>query len=119
MAIVKEGSTDHPQRPLIEEEESDRRWDKNRVETFSDAVFAIAITLLVLDIRVPEGLPHLGTELEHEWPSYLAYVTSFLTRGGVWIAHHRASRRLRFFDPVLMRLNMLLLMTTAFLPFPT
>jgi uncharacterized membrane protein len=77
MAIVNEGSRGHPPEPLIEDEESDRRWDKNRVETFSDAVFAIAITLLVLDIRVPEGLPHLGKELAHEWPSYLAYVTSF------------------------------------------
>jgi uncharacterized membrane protein len=119
MAIVNEDGTDHPPQPRIEDEESDQRWDKNRVETFSDAVFAIAITLLVLDIRVPEGLPHLGQELKNEWPSYLAYVTSFLTVGGVWIAHHRASRRLRFFDPVLMRLNLLLLMTTAFLPFPT
>jgi uncharacterized membrane protein len=77
MAIVKEGSSDQPRQEPIEDEESDRRWDKNRVETFSDAVFAIAITLLVLDIRVPEGLPHLGKELAHEWPSYLAYVTSF------------------------------------------
>ncbi|MBV8219539.1 MAG: DUF1211 domain-containing protein [Solirubrobacterales bacterium] len=119
MAIANKGSSDHPPQPRIEDEESDRRWDKNRVETFSDAVFAIAITLLVLDIRVPEGLPHLGKELAHEWPSYLAYVTSFLTVGGVWIAHHRASRRLRFFDPTLMRLNLLLLLTTAFLPFPT
>jgi uncharacterized membrane protein len=119
MAIANRGSSDQPRQELIEDEESDRRWDKNRVETFSDAVFAIAITLLVLDIRVPEGLPHLGKELVHEWPSYLAYVTSFLTVGGVWIAHHRASRRLRFFNPTLMRLNLLLLLTTAFLPFPT
>ncbi|MGN6871926.1 MAG: TMEM175 family protein [Solirubrobacteraceae bacterium] len=58
-------------------------------------------------------------ELEHEWPSYLAYVTSFPTVGGVWIAHHRACRRLRFSDSTMMRLNLLLLMTTAFLPFPT
>jgi uncharacterized membrane protein len=119
MAIGNEGSTDHLPQQLIEDEETDRFWDKNRVETFSDGVFAIAITLLVLDIRVPEGLPHLGKELQHEWPSYLAYVTSFLTVGGVWIAHHRACRGLRFFDPAMMRLNLLLLMTTAFLPFPT
>jgi uncharacterized membrane protein len=104
---------------MIGDEETDQRWDKNRVETFSDGVFAIAITLLVLDIHVPTGLQHLGSELEHEWPSYLAYVTSFLTVGGVWIAHHRALRGLRFFDSMMMRLNLLLLMTTAFLPFPT
>lgn len=119
MAIVNEGSTDHPPEEMVDDEETDRRWDKNRVETFSDGVFAIAITLLVLDIHVPPGLQHLGKELEHEWPSYLAYVTSFLTVGGVWIAHHRACRGLRFMDSMMMRLNLLLLMTTAFLPFPT
>jgi uncharacterized membrane protein len=104
---------------MVDDGETDQRWDKNRVETFSDGVFAIAITLLVLDIHVPPGLQHLGKELEHEWPSYLAYVTSFLTVGGVWIAHHRACRGLRFIDSMMMRLNLLLLMTTAFLPFPT
>jgi uncharacterized membrane protein len=119
MAISNEGRTDDPPRRMIDEEETDQRWDENRVQTFSDGVFAIAITLLVLDIHVPPGLQHLGRELEHEWPSYLAYVTSFLTVGGVWIAHHRACRGLRFFDSMMMRLNLLLLMTTAFLPFPT
>jgi uncharacterized membrane protein len=119
MAIVNDGTADQPPPPIGEDAETDERWDKNRVETFSDAVFAIAITLLVLDIRVPPGLQHLGKELGHEWPSYLAYVTSFLTVGGVWIAHHRVCRGLRFFDPMMMRLNLLLLMTTAFLPFPT
>jgi uncharacterized membrane protein len=118
MAIISEGSTDHPPRQVTEDGETDQRWDKNRVETFSDGVFAIAITLLVLDIHVPPGLQHLGKELEHEWPSYLAYVTSFLTVGGVWIGHHRACRGVRFFDSMMMRLNLLLLMLTAFLPFP-
>jgi uncharacterized membrane protein len=118
MASVNESSTDHPPQ-TVDEVETDQRWDKNRVETFSDGVFAIAITLLVLDIRVPPGLHHLGQELEHEWTSYLAYVTSFLTVGGVWIAHHRACRGVRFFDSAMMRLNLLLLMATAFLPFPT
>jgi uncharacterized membrane protein len=103
----------------LDGEETGRRWDKNRVETFSDGVFAIAITLLVLDIHVPPGLHHLGKELVHEWPSYVAYVTSFLTVGGVWIGHHQACGGLRFFNSTLMRLNLLLLMTTAFLPFPT
>jgi uncharacterized membrane protein len=119
VTIADEVTTAQPPQQSTELEETDRRWDKNRVETFSDAVFAIAITLLVLDIRVPEGVDHLGKALEHEWPSYLAYVTSFLTIGGVWIAHHRACRGVRFFDSPMMRLNLLLLMTTAFLPFPT
>lgn len=96
------------------------RWDKGRVEIFSDGVFAIAITLLVLDISVaPSDYDHLRHALLHEWPAYLAYVTSFLTVGSVWIAHHGLFSRLRFIDPVLLRLNLLLLMAAAFLPFPT
>jgi uncharacterized membrane protein len=99
---------------------SPQRWDKSRVEIFSDGVFAIAITLLVLDISVaPSDYDHLRHALAHEWPAYLAYVTSFLTVGSVWIAHHSLFSRLRFIDPVLLRLNLLLLMTAAFLPFPT
>jgi uncharacterized membrane protein len=97
-----------------------QRWDKGRVEIFSDGVFAIAITLLVLDITVePSDFNDLRHALLHEWPAYLAYVTSFLTVGSVWIAHHNLFSRLRFIDPTLLRLNLLLLMTAAFLPFPT
>ena len=94
-------------------------WDKGRVDAFSDGVFAIAITILVLEIKVPSDLRHLGRDLEHEWPAYLAYVTSFLTIGGVWIAHHRVFSRLRRIDATLVELNLLLLLFTAFLPFPT
>ena|ERR1700733_4756924 len=95
-------------------------WDKGRVEIFSDGVFAIAITLLVLDISIaPSDYDHLRDALVHEWPAYLAYVTSFLTVGSVWIAHHSLFSRLRSIDQVLLRLNLLLLMTAAFLPFPT
>jgi uncharacterized membrane protein len=97
-----------------------RRWDTTRVEAFSDAVFAIAITLLVLEIKVePDEFDHLRHALLEEWPAYLAYVTSFLTVGSVWIAHHGLYTRLRYIDPVLLRLNLLLLMAAAFLPFPT
>jgi uncharacterized membrane protein len=97
-----------------------QRLDKGRVETFSDGVLAIAITLLVLEIKVaPADFEHLRKALVHEWPAYLAYVTSFLTVGSVWIAHHNLFSRLRFIDPTLLRLNLLLLMTAAFLPFPT
>jgi uncharacterized membrane protein len=94
-------------------------WEKSRMDAFSDGVFAIAITILVLEIKVPSDLRHLSRDLEHEWPAYLAYVTSFLTIGGVWIAHHRLYSRLRFIDTTIVRLNLLLLMITAFLPFPT
>jgi uncharacterized membrane protein len=90
------------------------------VEAFSDAVFAIAITLLVLEIKVsPSEFEHLRRALAHEWPQFLAYVTSFLTIGSVWVAHHNLYGRLRVVDAPMMRLNLLLLMATAFLPFPT
>jgi len=97
-----------------------QRWSTSRVEAFSDGVFAIAITLLVLEINIePEDFDHLWRALGDEWPAYLAYVTSFLTVGGVWLAHHGLFTRLRYVDPTLMRLNVLLLMVAAFLPFPT
>jgi TMEM175 potassium channel family protein len=102
------------------DDEAAQRWDKGRVEIFSDGVFAIAITLLVLDISIaPSDYDQLRHALTHEWPAYLAYMTSFLTVGSVWIAHHSLFSRLRFIDPTLLRLNLLLLMTAAFLPFPT
>jgi uncharacterized membrane protein len=83
-------------------------------------VFAIAITLLVLEIQLPEdAFDDLRGAVLDAWPSYLAYVTSFLTVGGVWLAHHRLFSHLRFVDSRLMRLNLLVLMVAAFLPFPT
>jgi uncharacterized membrane protein len=94
-------------------------WEKSRMDAFSDGVFAIAITILVLEIKVPSDLRHLGRDLEHEWPAYLAYVTSFLTIGGVWIAHHRLFSQSRVIDATTVELNLLLLLFTAFLPFPT
>ena len=104
----------------VRHEHAPPRWETNRVEAFSDGVFAIAITLLVLEIKVaPSDFEHLGRALVDEWPAYLAYVTSFLTVGSVWIAHHDLFTRLRFIDPVMLRLNLLLLMAAAFLPFPT
>jgi uncharacterized membrane protein len=101
-------------------DEAPQRWDTGRVEAFSDGVFAIAITLLVLDIHVdPEAYGDLRHALLHEWPAYLAYLTSFLTVGSLWIAHHGLFSRLRYVDPVLLRINLLLLLVAAFLPFPT
>jgi uncharacterized membrane protein len=101
-------------------EEIPRHWGTSRVEAFSDGVFAIAITLLVLDIKIgPSDFDHLTHALLSEWPSYLSYVTSFFTVGSVWIAHHNLFTRLKYVDAALLRLNMLLLMAAAFLPFPT
>ena len=91
-----------------------------RLETFSDGVFAIAATLLVLEIGVDSAADHdLGSALLHLWPSYLAYVTSFITIGIIWMNHHTCVETMRRADRTLLFLNLLLLMTVAFLPFPT
>jgi len=97
-----------------------KHWDTGRTEAFSDGVFAIAITLLVLDIRVPVSeFRDLWSGIAHAWPAYLGYVTSFLTIGGIWLAHHTAFRRLRFANARVMQVNLALLMAVGFLPFPT
>jgi uncharacterized membrane protein len=91
-----------------------------RLETFSDGVFAIAATLLVLEFTVHDvSGARLGHELLHLWPSYFAYVTSFLTIGIIWINHHYCVATLARCDRVLMFLNLMLLLTVGFLPFPT
>jgi uncharacterized membrane protein len=90
------------------------------MEAFSDGVFAIAITLLILEVHVPASeFDHLWRGIAHQWPAYLAYATSFLTIGGIWMIHHAVFRRLASANQRLMVLNLLLLMATAFLPFPT
>ena len=96
------------------------RWDTGRTEAFSDGVFAIAVTLLVLDLTVPEKeLQHLTHGILHEWPGYLGYLTSFVTVGGLWLTHHGIFRRLRSVNSRVMRINLLLLLLVSFLPFPT
>lgn len=92
----------------------------NRLEAFSDGVFAIAITLLVLDIKVPKpGSGSLGHELLAQWPSYAAYVISFITIGIIWINHHAAFNRLRAVDHSILIWNLLLLLGVGILPFTT
>jgi TMEM175 potassium channel family protein len=96
------------------------RWETGRLEAFSDGVLAIAITLLVLELSVPEAdFEHLWRGIADQWPSYLAYVTSFTTIGAIWLVHHGMFRRLASADGVVTRLNLLLLMLALFLPFPT
>lgn len=91
-----------------------------RLEAFSDGVFAIAATLLVLEFGVgATDRRDLGSALLHLWPSYLAYATSFITIGIIWMNHHTCVETMRRADRTLLFLNLLLLMTVAFLPFPT
>jgi uncharacterized membrane protein len=95
-------------------------WETNRIEAFSDGVFAIAITLLVLEIGVPEdAFDDLWSAIVDEWPSYLGFATSFFTIGGIWLAHHGIFRRLRYANNPVLRINLLLLMAVSFLPYPT
>jgi hypothetical protein len=89
-----------------------------RLEAFSDGVFAIAITLLVLDLALPRSGRALDRVLD-AWPFYLAYVVSFLTIGAAWLAHAGITDRLTKADLPLLRINLLLLLVVALLPFPT
>ena len=96
------------------------RWHTGRIEAFSDGVFAIAITLLVLDIHVPPTeFDDLWHGIAQQWPAYLGFTTSFITIGGFWMAHHGLFRRLEYANHNVMRVNLLLLMAVSFLPFPT
>ena len=93
-----------------------------RIEAFSDGVFAIAITLLVLDLKVPRGMAEgrdLLAALVGQWPAYLAFVTSFATIGIMWINHHRMFTLIGRTDDGLLVLNGLLLLGVTFVPFPT
>jgi TMEM175 potassium channel family protein len=96
------------------------RWGTGRIEAFSDGVFAIAITLLILEVGVPATEFHdLWQGIADQWPSYLALATSFVTIGGLWMVHHGIFRRLQYANHWVMRVNLALLMAASFLPFPT
>jgi TMEM175 potassium channel family protein len=91
--------------------------DPARVVAFSDAVIAIAVTLLVLEIHPPGDTRHLWRGLAALWPSYLAYTVTFMLIGQVWANHHVMFDHIRSADRVVLLLNTLLLMDIAFLPF--
>jgi uncharacterized membrane protein len=93
-------------------------FDTGRLEMFSDGVFAIAITLLIIEIQPPESMHNLGHKLLDLWPSYVAYTLSFLLIGLVWANHHVMFTRIARADRVLVFLNTLLLLNVAFVPFP-
>ena len=89
-----------------------------RAEAFSDGVFAVAITLLIIDVKAT-GRGTLAQQLLHSWPHYLAYVVSFLTIGIMWMNHHTILAHVARVDRPLLVLNLLLLMGIVAIPFPT
>lgn len=93
--------------------------ETGRLETFADGVFAIAITLLVLGIHVPATNEGLGPALAAQWPSFFAYVLSFLTIGIMWVQHHRLFTVIGRSNPTFAMINVVFLMFIAFLPYPT
>ncbi|MCZ7437310.1 TMEM175 family protein [Micromonospora sp. WMMC241] len=96
------------------------RSDTSRAVAFSDAIFAIIITLLVLDLQVPDVPPgRLLSGLLGQWPSYVAYLASYSYVAVVWLNHKAAFNRIQQTDRGLHWMNLLVLFTTALLPFPT
>jgi uncharacterized membrane protein len=101
------------------------RKETGRIEAFSDGVFAVAITLLVFDLKVPPisvetlSITGLGSTLFHQWPSYLAFVTSFATILIMWVSHHSIFKQVDKSDRAFLYANGLLLMLVTVVPFPT
>jgi len=97
--------------------------ETGRIEAFSDGVFAVAITLLVLNIQPPHDMLSKDSELlgylRDQLPFYLAFVTSFATIGIMWVNHHRLYTHIKRSDNTLLILNLLLLLVIVFIPFPT
>ena len=108
------GTDDRADLPSLE-----RGKDLSRIFAFTDGVFAIAITLLVLQIEVPQGLTSNGQfldELDNMFPDFFAFAISFLVIGGYWIRHHRLMRMVREYDQTLMVLTMFYLAWVVLIP---
>jgi len=109
---------------MLRAREGETGRDQDRIVNLSDGVFAITITLLVLDIRVPE-IPEnmvpsqLPGALLSLWPKYLGYILSFVGISAFWLIHHSIFRPIRSYDRILLYFNFLFLMVVAFVPFPT
>lgn len=127
---TKQTSATHPVAPKNAAAQPDARGIQHdeigleRLVFFSDAVFAIAITLLALEIRLPTGAgeasnSELLSQLVNLMPKYLSYCISFFVIGTFWISHHRKFRYINRYDMRLLWLNLLLMMLVAFIPFPT
>jgi len=122
MSTQSAASEPVPEPKAVDEEKT--RLGMERMIFFSDAVFAIAITLLALEIRLPDvarGFNNtlLFSTLVNMWPQYFGYVISFLVIGSFWMAHHRKFRYIHRLDSRLLQLNLLLLLVVAFIPFPS
>jgi TMEM175 potassium channel family protein len=92
----------------------------SRLEAFADGVFAIAATLLILNVEVPDlGGESLAHALLRLWPAYVGYAVSFVTIGIIWVNHHVVLDQLRSADRVFLFLNVFFLLCIAFIPFPT
>jgi uncharacterized membrane protein len=103
----------------MSDDESKRTNESSRVEAFSDGVFSIAITLLVLELAVPAVAGHVGAQLVDEWVSYVAYLAAFGSIGVLWMGHHTVFTRIRAVDSGLLWRNLVLLLTVSIVPFPT
>jgi uncharacterized membrane protein len=93
--------------------------ESNRVEAFSDGVFAIVITLLVLDLKAPATEHQVLHDLLAQWPAYVAYLASFAYVGVIWVNHHQLFTRIARVNAGLLWRNLALLLTMSVLPFPT
>ncbi len=94
--------------------------ETKRIEAFSDGVFAVAITLLVLNLQPPvHATGHLWRALLHQWPSYAAFVVSFFVIGIIWVNHHGVFRNIAQADRILIFINLVLLFLVVLLPFCT
>jgi uncharacterized membrane protein len=105
-----------------EDPEASRRnqlAETRRLEAFSDGVLAIVITLLILDLHTPQDSGRMLEELLEQWPVYVAYAASFANVGVVWLNHHNSFTRLGSVDAGLLWRNLVLLLSTSILPFPT
>ena len=98
---------------------SRRLSESSRVEAFSDGVFSIAITLLVLELAVPAIRGEFRADLANEWVTYVAYLAAFATIGVVWMGHHTVFTLVSGIDAGLLWRNLVLLLTVSIVPFPT
>lgn len=113
-AFQREVESEPPSLPRVRLAETDR------LEAFSDGVFSITITLLVVEIVRPEHEPgHLLNKLLDQWPNYVAFLASFCYVGVIWLNHHAVFSRVRYCDRMLQIANLFVLLTSALIPFPT